>query len=165
VSKNAELTRRIEILRSHGAIKGELYLEFIDSGFNFRLSDISAAMGVAQMTKLKRHISDRIKYANSYKMNLELCPYLVLPSVPDGYVYTFQSYVIRLSDHFDRDEVIRRMKKVGIETTLGTYSISSEPYFQGYIDNSKHSVCNSEKAFSQSLTLPLYPGMGSRRIK
>jgi len=165
VSKDAELMRRIEILRSHGAIKGELYLEFIDSGFNFRLSDISAAIGVAQMTKLRKHISDRIKYANCYKMNLELCPYVALPSAPDGYVHTFQSYVIRLSDHFDRDEVIRRMKKIGIETTLGTYSISSQPYFQGYKDNSKHSVRNSEKAFSQSLTLPLYPGMGSRRIK
>jgi dTDP-4-amino-4,6-dideoxygalactose transaminase len=57
------------------------------------------------------------------------------------------------------------MKKLNIETTLGTYSISSQPYFNKYSSSKQQDVPNSKIAFRQTLTLPLYPGMKNSGVK
>ena len=64
----------------------------------------------------------------------------------------------------DRDFVIRELKKLNIETTLGTYSISTQPYFKEYTQRKKGSMPRSNFAFKQTLTLPLYPGMKKRDV-
>ena len=91
--------------------------------------------------------------------------YFSTPFVPEGFGHTYQSYVVLLSKGLDRDAIIRELKKKNIETTLGTYSISSQPYFQKLYVNHKKETPNSDFAFKQTLTLPLYPGMKSRDIK
>jgi dTDP-4-amino-4,6-dideoxygalactose transaminase len=164
VTDDESLAKTLSILRSHGGIRGEYYLEFIDSGYNFRLSDINSAVGLVQMSKLQEIIEKRINLAERYENLLGEIKGISVPEVPDGFRHTFQSYVIQLDDRYDRDEVIKKMACVGIETTLGTYSISSQPYFRKYNPNLLEPVPNSVIAFSKSLTLPLYPTMNVKKI-
>jgi perosamine synthetase len=165
VTNNHHLSELITVSRSHGGVRGELFLEFINSGYNFRLSDINAAIGIEQLLKIQKIISSRKYYAEMYNSLFEGNKFLSTPFVPDGFVHTFQSYVILLSKVVDRDAIIRELKKKNIETTLGTYSISSQPYFLKLYPNHKKETPNSDFAFKQTLTLPLYPGMRSRDVK
>jgi dTDP-4-amino-4,6-dideoxygalactose transaminase len=164
VTNDDEMSQLIRVSRSHGGVRGELFMEFIDSGYNFRLSDINCAIGIEQLLKIKRIISGREKYAKMYNRLLEECSLLTTPYVPAGYHHTYQSYVVLLSQEVDRDFIIRELKKLDIETTLGTYSISSQPYFKKYAPSQKVSTPRSNFAFKQSLTLPLYPGMKRRDV-
>lgn len=164
VTNDQALGQQIQVSRSHGGVRGELFMEFIDSGYNFRLSDINCAIGIEQLLKIERIISERKKYAELYNSLFDGSSLLTTPYVPAGYQHTYQSYVVLLSEGVDRDFVIRELKKLNIETTLGTYSISSQPYFKEYTSRKKRITPRSDFAFKQTLTLPLYPAMKKRDV-
>lgn len=165
VTDDDRLSERIAVLRSHGGIRGKHFFEYVDSGYNFRLSDINAAVGVVQMGKLQEIIDKRTKRAGIYDHLLSQSEGISLPKAPFGYRHTYQSYVILLDDAFSRDDVIQEMAVAGIETTLGTYSISAQPYFKKFSSKPTSTVPNSMRAFSQCLTLPLYPSMSEKKIR
>lgn len=164
VTNNQMLADRIKLLRSHGGVKKELYLEFFDAGYNFRLSDINAAVGTEQMKRLDEILEKRHKLAGYYQEFLQEMIEIKTPTAEDGYQHSYQSYVIKLANNIDRDAVIRKMRKHEIETTLGTYSISSQKYFSEYGRIGIQGTKNSDEAFRQTLTLPLYPSMRRKDV-
>ncbi len=152
-----ELAERFAVLRTHGGVRRELYLEFEEAGFNYRLSDVNAAIGVAQMARLSELVRRRRELAGRLTEMLQGSPGLRTPSEPEGVEHTYQSYVVMLDDAIDRDAVIRGTRDRDVETTLGTYSLSAQPYFQRTLDLREGTCKNGSRAFRQSLTLPLYP--------
>ena len=163
-TNDPELAERISILRTHGGIRGELYLEFVDAGFNYRLSDVLAAIGVAQMHKIDYIVTERQRLASIYNETLRDAEHITLPHVPHDRTHTYQSYVVMLDDSIDRDNVIRVMKEHGIETTLGTYGLHAQPFFQATYGTTQEKFPHAHRAFKQSLTLPLWPGMNEDDI-
>jgi dTDP-4-amino-4,6-dideoxygalactose transaminase len=151
------LASRIAVLRTHGGVRGELYLSFDEAGFNYRLSDVNAAIGVAQMSRLEDLVRRRREHAGRLAALLRDCPGIKLPSEPKGTEHTYQSFVVQLDASLDRDGVIRQMRDRGVETTLGTYSLHCQPYFQRTLGVREGQFKNGFRAFHQSLTLPLYP--------
>jgi perosamine synthetase len=165
VTDDDSLADRIQILRSHGGVRNEFYFDFVEAGYNFRLSDINSAVGSVQLKKLETIIRQRRKHAEAYMDLLGNISTLILPSIPNGFGHTFQSFVILLDQELERNHIIAEMRKLGIETTLGTYSISAQPYFSRYLTDSSHVCPQSLRAFNSSLTLPLYPSMKGSDIK
>lgn len=151
------LADRLRVLRTHGAVRGELYMDFIDAGYNYRLSDVHAAIGIAQMRKLDTIFEARQRLAAELGRLLADVEGVRAPVVPDGYTHSFQSYVVLLDDDIDRDRVIVEMKRLDIETTLGTYSMHLQPYFRGRFSIEDDALPNATRAHRQALTLPLYP--------
>lgn len=156
-----ELASKIQILRTHGAVRGDLYMEFVDAGYNYRLSDIHAAIGLAQMAKLDYIFSRRQQLATELSSFLAEIPRVRAPDVPDDSVHAYQSYVVLLDDDIDRDAVIRSMKSRDIETTLGTYSMHLQPYFRARFGIEDDRLPNATRAHNQALTLPLYPQLST----
>ncbi|MET1017694.1 MAG: DegT/DnrJ/EryC1/StrS family aminotransferase [Leifsonia flava] len=154
---DAELGARIQVLRTHGAVRGELYMEFIDAGFNYRLSDVHAAIGVAQMAKLEHIVERRQLLAEHLTQRIAAVDGVTAPTVPAHSRHAFQSYVVLLDDDIDRDGVIRAMKERDVETTLGTYSMHLQPYFRDRFGIRDSDLPQSTRAHHQALTLPLYP--------
>jgi perosamine synthetase len=152
-----ELAARIQVLRTHGAVRGELFMEFIDAGFNYRLSDVHAAIGVAQMAKLDHIVERRQALAAGLTERVSRIDGVTAPTVPDGSRHAFQSFVVLLDDELDRDAVIRAMKERDVETTLGTYSMHLQPYFRDRFGIADAALPQSTRAHHQALTLPLYP--------
>lgn len=165
ITNDNALSEAITVSRSHGGVRGELFLEFIESGYNFRLSDINSAVGIVQLQKIDKIIAKRSSLVQVYEKFLLDSEYISVPSTPDGFVHTFQSYVVLLKAEIDRDSVIRELRKLDIESTLGTYSISSQPYFNQYLSDRKINVPRSKFAFAQTLTLPLYPQMKKTSVE
>lgn len=159
LTSDPETFEKARLLSTHGGQREDLYMSFIAAGFNYRLSDVHAAIGVAQMRKLTRILERRRELALAYSRLLEAVLDVSVPIEPREQVHAFQSYVVLLADSIDRDEVIREMRKEGIETTLGTYSLSLQPYFAHVRGKDARRMPNSARAFRQSLSLPLHPGM------
>lgn len=158
-TSDPELADKIQVLRTHGAVRGELFMSFIEAGYNYRLSDLQAAVGVAQMAKLDYIVRRRHELASSIASELSNLDGVVAPSVPEGSTHAFQSFVVLLDAGIDRDEVVRLMKQRNVETTLGTYSMHAQPYFRSRFDIADSRLPNATYAQASTLTLPLYPQM------
>ena len=154
-----DIAARVRVLRSHGAIRGNHYMSFVDAGYNYRLSDVHAAIGVAQMARLDTILNGRRALAAEYEKLLAGIDGVTLPETPSGRTHTFQSYVVMLDDHIERDRVIEGMRARNIETTLGTYGMHLQPYFRKRFGISDASLPCSTRAHASALTLPLYHGL------
>lgn len=151
------LGERLAVLRAHGAVRGELYMSFEDAGFNYRLSDVHAAIGIAQFARLGEIVDGRQSGALALTERIAHIEGVTPPSVPDGSRHSFQSYVVMLDDDIDRDEIIRQMRSRDVETTLGTYGMHLQPYFQRTLGVGAEDFPAATRAHRQALTLPLYP--------
>ena len=156
---NDELAEKIAIFRNHGGVKGDLYYQYEEAGFNYRLSDIQGAMGIAQLEKLDWILENKRRLASLLRDKLQNIDGITAPIEPDWGGHVYQSFVILLDEGIDRDAVIHVMREKGVETTLGTYAVHAQPFYMknyGYQPGDLH---RSYTAFRQSLTLPLYPQM------
>lgn len=159
LTDNDEIAEKVSILRTHGGVRKEFYLSFEEAGYNYRMSDVLAAIGVAQSRKLKYLLSERKKLAKVLTEKVSDIAELVPPSSPKNISHTYQSYVVMLDDGIDRDKVIRNLRKENVETTLGTYALHAQPLFLREYSTKLGDCPISYKAYSQSLTLPLWAGM------
>lgn len=154
-----ELADKIRLLRSHGGIRVGNWFQYEAAGFNYRLSDIQGAVGVVQMEKLATLIERKQHWANLLKEKLSKIPGVMLPQEPSWGGHIYQSFVILVQEVISRDSIIAELKTRDIETTLGTYALHDQPFFQrqyGYVSGQ---LSQSHIAFTQSITLPLYPQM------
>jgi len=114
-------TSHIRALWNHGQDPETTSPEFIMPGFNYRMTEFQAALGLTQMAKLDRIISARRQMAGIYNGLLEGTP-LKSPKVFEGREPIYQSYVVLLSELFapERQTIIEHLKQNGVETTIGT---------------------------------------------
>lgn len=146
----ADLVRK---LRNHGIARGQ---GFVLPGFNFRMNEIEACLGLAQMRQIDRLIDGRRKAAQCYRELLADVSEVRLPSEPDGMFHTYQSYVILLDPKIDRDHLMEEMYRQGVETTIGTYAIHAQPYYRERFGYKPGMVETSYYAYQHSLALPMY---------
>lgn len=153
-----DLAERLARLRSHGGVRAEVGLSFVENGFNYRLSEIPSALGLEQLARLDAIVRDRQATAARYEQVLASCDGVGLRTPGPTEVWSYQSFVVMLDDDVDRDAVVAALRVAGIETTLGTYAMHAHPAFArfgyrpGDLPHSWRNQC-------QSLTLPLLPGM------
>lgn len=159
------IAESITILRSHGAVRGSHYMSFVDAGYNYRLSDVHAAIGVAQMARLDHILERRRELASVYATLLDDVDGATAPHVPEGTVHSYQSYVVLLDDDIDRDAVIDAMRARDVETTLGTYSMHLQPYFRDRFCISDEALPQATRAQRSALTIPLYPQLENDQLQ
>jgi perosamine synthetase len=154
---DAQLARKLKALRNHGQDPEATSPEFIMPGFNYRMTEFQAAIGLTQMTKLDRIITARRRLAHHYYNLLENDPILV-PVVPAQSFHVYQSYVTLLPEEATphRAEIIRELKEMGIETNIGTWHMPLTAYFRTRYGYRVGDFPASEKVFTHALTLPLY---------
>jgi dTDP-4-amino-4,6-dideoxygalactose transaminase len=153
-----DLAERLRRLRSHGSAPTDAGLQFVEHGFNYRLSEPSAVIGLAQLRRFDEILADRSATAAAYDERLAALAGVEVRRPGAGERWTHQSYVVMLDDALDRDAVVVALRGRGIETTLGTYALHSQPAFAPY-GYAAGDLPNAWRAQRQSLTLPLLPRM------
>ncbi len=153
------LANKIRLLRSHGGVRIGGWSAFEAIGYNYRLSDVQGAIGVAQMRKLGSIIERRRMLAEELKVRLRGVPGLKLPAVPKWGGHIYQSFVTLTDPGISRDAIIAGLRERGIEATLGTYALHDQPVFQRKFGYTAGELRRSHAAFTRSLTLPLYAQM------
>ena len=153
-------------VRSHAASTSDLqrhrsssvaFEEYRELGFNYRMTDIQAAIGVVQMRRLDSILAERRRLAERYMQLLGGCEWLSLPYEPAGRPHTFQSFCIRLDPACDRERIMSELAGRGVATRRGVMAIHLEPYYrdlQGRIELPVTEACAEE-----TMLLPLYFGM------
>ena len=154
-----DLAERIRILRSHGGVRRAQRFTFEDAGFNYRLSDVLAALGVAQMRRLPQMVADRRRLASDLRAGLAGMRGITVPPEPVWGGHVYQAFVALVEPGVDRDAVIGGLRERGVEATLGTYALHAQPFFGRAFGYSPGALPRSHQAFLRSVALPLYPQM------
>lgn len=179
-TSDPEKARRARSLRDHGASKSDLarhanpgaaLLPVFDMvGYNYRMTDLQGAVGVAQLAKLPGILQQRIDRARRYDELLGSVAGLVPPVEPEGCRHAYQSYVCRLSvDDYSgasiqagnarRNSVMAALETEGIATRQGTHAVHMLDYYRRTFGFTAMDYPASWAADQLSLTLPLYAGM------
>lgn len=160
ITDDPALARRLRALRNHGQNPDALSSDFIMPGFNYRLTEFQAALGLTQLAKLDRIISARRHLAACYDGLLQDTP-LQAPAVAMGSRPVYQSYVVLLPDEIaaNRTRLIARLKETGIETTIGTLHMPMTNYFRRRFGYELEDFPITDQVYARSLTLPLYESL------
>jgi len=175
-TENDALAAKVASLRNHGATgPGPLgdptrpyhMGTFNMLGFNLRLSDIQAAVGVAQMGKLDRLLAERQKLVARYRELLGDISEIALPAVPKGCGHTYQSFVLRVlkGGRDRRNAVMNHMQKAGIQTRPGTHAVHRLGYYANKYGLKPDMFPVAANAEDTTITLPLFPGMTEADLK
>lgn len=163
-TNDARLAARIELLRSHGITRDAQHMEVAPDGawvyeqqalgFNYRLTDIQAALGSAQLDRLPVFHAQREALADNYPALLTGLG-MVLPEVPVGYRSSWHLYAVQLA--CDRARVFARMREQEIGVNVHYIPIHLQPY-QRRLGGFSEGYCpNAETYYRGALSLPLYP--------
>ena len=165
---DAEIAARARRLRSHGASvsawsrntsNGVVFEDYRELGFNYRMSDVQAAIGVAQVPKVPRLLALRRAAADRYDAAFRGLRELQVPARPSYAEHAFQSYGIRLTGECrrDRDSVLRALVERGISCRRGIPPIHLEPLYRDRFGPLSLPV--TEDVAARSLFIPLYASL------
>ncbi len=159
-TNDSKIDQRLRSLRNHGLDMESPVPDFIEPGFNYRITEFQAAMGNTQMDKLERIIHARKIAAQQYDLLLKNTP-IKPPFVPNNQGHVYQSYVALLPKHLAsiRTQLINQLKENGIETTIGTRHMPLSKYYAVRYGYKTGDFPVTDNVYDQSLTLPLYEGI------
>ena len=164
LTNNSKLAEKMSLLRSHGIIRdsnlmtheadGEWYYQQIELGFNYRMTDMQAALGVSQLERLDTYVSRRHEIATRYNQLLKNLPLLVPYQDNDGYS-AYHLYVIRLENRIKHKQVFECLRKNGIGVNLHYIPVYHHPYYEA-MGFQKRYCEEAENYYSQAISLPMY---------
>ena len=172
-TSNPDYIKRIKLLRQHGMsvndrIRHEsgklLFEDHLEFGYNYRMTDIQAAIGIRQLEKLDWIINERRKIALRYIQELKDIECIKLPVEKEGYFSNYQSFSIYLKKDcpVGRDELMQKLLDAGISTRRGVTTSHRETAYKSEYKNLHLPV--SEDAADNSIMIPLYIPMSDEDI-
>ena len=133
--------------------------EYHELGFNYRMTDIQASIGLVQIRRLDELLRIRVEKANRYDRELGRIGGLAAPSVPPYATHTYQSYCLRLTKdaHVERDELMARLLRRGIATRRGVMASHLEQVYRDRVGRVALPV--TEDASRTTMLIPLFAAM------
>lgn len=170
VTNNKKLANSMTLFRSHGATRdpsqmngkktdGGWYYQQIKLGFNYRMTDIQAALGISQFKKLNFNVKRRHELADRYSKILVDLP-LKLPYQDKDSYSSFHLYIIRLKNRSKEEhkQFFENLRKRGIGVNLHYIPIYRQPFFK-FKKSEYKNFPQSEAYYSEAISIPLYPSM------
>lgn len=173
-TNNEDHYKRMKLLRQHGMSVNDrvrhesakvIFEDHVEVGYNYRLTDIQAAVGIQQLEKLDWIVNKRRKIAKKYNTAFKNISCIRLPKEKKGYFSNYQSYSVYLKDDcpVSRNELMQKMLDAGISTRRGIMTTHRETAYKE--ECAGLSLPVSEKACDQSIILPLYIPMKDEDIQ
>ncbi|MGA0162718.1 MAG: UDP-4-amino-4,6-dideoxy-N-acetyl-beta-L-altrosamine transaminase [Bdellovibrionota bacterium] len=166
VTNDASLAARMARFRTHGITRdpsemsrepdGPWYYEQIDLGWNYRMTDIQAALGVSQMQRLEKYVHRRNELAKRYDQLLKELP-IQRPILPTDSLSSFHLYVVRVSSKNHR-KIFEGLRSRGIGVNLHYIPVHFHPYYQS-LGFKKGQFPEAERYYSEAISLPLFAQM------
>ena len=168
VTNDSSIANRLRLLRSHGitrdpermsrADKGPWYYEQVELGYNYRMSDLNAALGLNQLGRLDDYLKKRNEIATYYDYHFNDLP-ITRPAPMQGYYSAYHLYIVRLKldkSKLDRQFVFNYLRNEGIGVNLHYIPIHLQPYYQS-LGFQRGDYPEAEKYYTEAMTLPIYP--------
>jgi len=163
VTRDATFARRVRALRNQGRYETDDWFQHTELGYNYRISEINCALGLAQMMRLEEILKKRETVAFGYHQRLNRRPDLVLPSPSlRGRRISWFVYVVRLTFGSDRDRILRGMTDAGIGCGRYFAPIHLQPSYTGYRNSANLAVTETEA--QRTIALPFFNNLGTEAI-
>ncbi len=174
---DADLAARVRIMSLHGlsrdawsryTAQGSWYYEILSPGFKYNLTDIAAALGLAQLAKCDRFWKARDRVAALYRDGFRDVPEIVCPSAADHVQHAWHLYVIQLdleALRIDRNEFIAQLQRAGIGCSVHFIPLHLHPYYRDSYGYKPADFPTAQAAFERIVSLPLYPKMTEADIQ
>jgi UDP-4-amino-4,6-dideoxy-N-acetyl-beta-L-altrosamine transaminase len=165
-TQDAQLARAMELARSHGITRdpaemtqepdGPWYYQQVTLGYNYRMTELQAALGLSQMARLDAFVARRRELAANYDRMLGNLP-LTRPARPEDVASAWHLYVIRVPSGRHRT-VFDSLRNDGIGVNLHYIPVHTQPYYRsrGF---SPGMFPNAEAYYAEAISIPLYPGL------
>lgn len=170
LTNSAELAKKMTLFRSHGITRdpvqmtheadGPWYYQQIELGYNYRMTELQAALGVSQMQRLDQYVTRRHQLAHRYDELLATLPVTTPRQHPDSYS-GLHLYVIRLQlDKLSRRhrQVFESLREQGIGVNLHYIPVHTQPYYQR-MGFKLGDYPEAERYYAEAISLPLFPAM------
>jgi len=168
VTNSSMLAEKMKLLRSHGVTRnqdlmtneseGVWYYQQIDLGYNYRMTDIQAALGTSQMQRLDNYIKQRQAIANEY--NEKLLGYPIIRQLECDDTYSaYHLYVVGVKAQKHR-KIFHQLRDSGIGVNLHYIPVYRQPYYDKF-DYKRDEYPNSEMFYSKAISLPIHPALTS----
>jgi UDP-4-amino-4,6-dideoxy-N-acetyl-beta-L-altrosamine transaminase len=176
LTNNKDLSEKVNILRTHGITRNPQfmqknnrsywYYEQIDIGYNFRISDIHAALGISQLKKINTFIKNRNFIARCYKKILKDLP-IKLQKINNKCISSYHLFIIKMTNTNNiknYDKIFNYLRKKRIFVNLHYLPVHKQPFYKKlkYLKNKKFKI--SEQYSKSALSLPVYPGLNEKNI-
>jgi dTDP-4-amino-4,6-dideoxygalactose transaminase len=172
LTDNAAYARTMSIMRQHGMNMSvmerhksdRVSIENYDFGFNYRMTDLQAAVGIEQLKRLDSLLATRLRAAERYNEALAGHPWLRPPYIPEYAEPTFQSYAIQLTEDapLSREQVMEQLLAMGVATRRGVMLAHREPAYEGW--PCPNDLAKSEDASARSLLLPIFGDITDQQV-
>ena len=164
-----KIFEKLQLIRSHGRLINENYFKtsqspnYISIGYNWRMSSMTAALGLSQFDKLDRIIQLRRRHARFYVSKLKKINEIKLPDEPKDHLHVYQLFTIQLKNNLIRHKLQKFLASKGIMTKVFFEPIHLSKFYKksGF---GKKSLSNTEKISRTVLSLPIFPGLKSEEI-
>lgn len=165
LTNDVELYKKLQLFSKHGVTKdpesmsvveGDWYYQQIALGYNYRLSDLHAALGVSQLKKLDEFVKQRERLANSYDKSLSHLP-LTLPRVSSYAKSAWHLYMVEVQEH-DRKDIFDALRSRNIGVNVHYIPIHLQPYYKK-LGFEPGDYPHAEAFYRNAITLPLFPTM------
>src|SRR5262249_49068912 len=160
------------ILRNHGASISEeqrhagpqpyLLADFDELGFNYRMTDIQAAVGLVQLGKLDAFIEERDRWARFYRETLREFSWLMHPVRPNHGTHAWQAYVTYVDPQkapLPRNEMMARLHAMGVATRPGTHAVHMLGYYQKHLHHRDDDFPAARDCARNTMAIPLHNRM------
>ena len=170
-TENPEYAERIRMLSLHGISKdaykrytaeGSWRYEILDVGYKYNMTDLQAALGLAQLAKCDAMRRKREQLAEYYTSALSSSEAFTTPAVPSDVQHAWHLYVIQVNPQvlsISRDRVIDELKQRGVGTSVHFIPLHTHPYYQQRLGYRIGQLPHAERHFERAISLPLFPGM------
>jgi len=176
-TENNEWAESIRTLRLHGISKdawkryskdGAWFYEVVEAGYKYNMTDIQAALGVAQLKKIDGMWERRIEIAGRYTEAFSDIPDLLrTPLERDDRESAWHLYVIKLNTEalkIDRSAVMEALKGAGVSTSVHFIPLHRHPFYRDTFGLDARDFPVSENIFERIISLPIYPGMSDLEV-
>jgi len=155
-----DLAEKIMLIRNHGRA-GYGPHEIVQIGYNYRLSDIHAAIGLNQMKHIDMFLEQRDKIARIYHEGLSKISWIKPQHVRDGNASSYYAYIVNLADNspIGRDELVKKLNDHGVMTSIVYYPVHLQPLYVNLFGFKAGMLPVAEELGRRSFALPMYNGM------
>ena len=176
LTNNATLAQKMDLLRSHGVTRntalmnketeGPWYYQQVELGFNYRMTELQAALGVSQMHRLTQFVEKRHTISNKYNEILKDLPIILPYQIPESYS-GLHLYVIRLKlDELkaSRKQVFEALRAKGIGVNVHYIPVHTQPYYEN-LGFKLGDFPVAEAYYDSAISLPMYPDLTDAQIQ
>ena len=154
-------------MRNQGRSEDGAWLQHERLGYNYRISDINCALGIAQLERIDEILAKREKVAKLYNERLKEIEELIIPEFEENKKISWFVYVVRLIDKYsrrDRDLILAKLKEEGIGCSNYFTPIHLQPFYRKMFGYKKGDFPITEKVSERTIALPFYNNLKEEQI-